>query len=144
MERPNITAEVRAFIEDKLANGEIIRVEWVKHEFVMRHDHIEGEDADFYRICAYEHVGRVVKKVIGLYQPKPAGDEQLVLDGFDHLQRAYPVLRDGDRVLVPTDQLTDDELRDRAAEYDAMAEGCRLHAQEIRAFIGSRTPFLVA
>lgn len=73
---------------------------------------------------------------------KQADDKQLenmaMLDGFEHLQTGYTVERDGERVLVPIDVLSDEELASRAAEYDAMAEGCKLHAKEIRAYIRSR------
>ena len=41
-------------------------------------------------------------------------------------------------VLVPTDQLTDTELDAKANEYGRMAEGCRLHALELRRYMMQR------
>jgi hypothetical protein len=60
------------------------------------------------------------------------------MDGFEHLQKAYPVERGDGREIVPVSQLTDLELEARAAEYDRMAEGCKKHALEIREYINSR------
>lgn len=60
------------------------------------------------------------------------------LPGFEHMQRGYQVERNGIRLLVPTDLLTDEEIEARAAEYDAMAAGCRAHARELRDFLERR------
>jgi len=51
-----------------------------------------------------------VKSAIGKYEPHLGSDgTQLVLDGFEYLQKGYPVLRGTVRQLVPTDQITDEE-----------------------------------
>ena len=52
----------------------------------------------------------------------------------ERLQRGYLVDREKESVLVPTDQLTDTELDAKANEYGRMAEGCRLHALELRRY----------
>lgn len=138
MEMPNIAAEVRDYIEARLAAREVIRVEWLTHEIVARHDGIDGDDLPFYRVCAYAHVKDVVKRAIGRYEVKPTTAKDVALPGFDHLQSGYTMDREGDRVLVPTDLLSDDELLSRAAELDDMAKGCLAHAQEIRKFVRMR------
>jgi hypothetical protein len=138
MSTDNMTTEVREFIAEKLAGGHTISVNWLTHEMVGQKSDIYGSDCDFYRLCAYGHLSRVIKQCIGKYQPTPDQDRQLVLDGFDHLQTGYPVERNGERMLVPTDQISDEELLARAAEYEEMARGCRQHAKEIRAYVKAR------
>ncbi len=145
METPNITTEVRKLIADNTANGEQTKVPWVTQEILDRHSAIEGEDAPFYLVCARAHIKDIVRACIGKYDSaEPANDKQLVLAGFEHLQIAYTVERQGETTLVPVDQLTDVELLARAAEYDDMAKSCRAHAREIRKYVESRTSVAAA
>lgn len=134
----SLYTEVRAYIQDQLDAGVIVRAEWITAGFLANKAEPDCEDADFYLLCARSHLAEVVKRCIGKYTAKPETDSQLVLPGFDHLQRGYQVDREGVRVLVPTDLLTDEELEARAAEYGEMAKGCIAHAKEIRAFIKAR------
>lgn len=135
----NVFKEIRKYVTDKVNSGAIVRVDWLTAEIINQRDRFEGADADFYLICAHKHVAEVVKECIGKYKPKPETDAQLVLDGFEHLQKSYPVEREGCRVLVPVHMLTDDELEARALEYIEMSKGCIAHAKEIRAFIKARS-----
>lgn len=139
MQTDSLYSEVRSFIQDRLDAGVILRSEWVITEFLADKAVPDCEDADFYLLCASSHVAEVVKKCIGKYKSKPVSDAQLVLTGFEYMQKAYQVERAGVRLLVPTDLLTDDELDARADEYEAMAVGCRAHAREIRAFKEGRS-----
>lgn len=134
----HVFKEIRKYITDKVNSGAIVRVDWLTAEIIAAKDRFDGEDSNFYLICAHKHVAEVVKDCIGDYRPKPTVDAQLVLDGFDHLQKAYPVEREGIRVLVPIHLLSDAELEARAVEYVEMARGCIAHAKEIRAFIKAR------
>lgn len=134
----DIFAEVRGFIQDRLDSGVILRAEWVTTEILGSKAEPECADADFYLLCARAHLSEVVKRCIGKYRAAPVSDEQLVLPGFEHLQRGYQVEREGVRLLVPTDLLTDAEIDARADEYEAMAAGCRAHARELREFKGRR------
>lgn len=136
----SLYSDVRKFIQSKLDAGLILRAEWVTAEIIAGKQEPECDDADFYLICARNHIAEVVKRCIGKYSAKPATDAQLTLTGFEHMQKAYQVERDGARLLVPTDLLTDSELLARAEEYDAMAIGCRAHARELRDFVERRSP----
>jgi len=139
MDTPNITAEVRKLIADKTAAGEQTKVPWLTQEVLDRHSDIEGEDAPFYLICARAHIKDIVRACIAKYDTKEAtNDKQLVLAGFEHLQIAYTVDRQGEVTLVPVDQLTNAELLARAEEYDGMAKSCRAHAREIRKYVEVR------
>lgn len=134
----SLYGDVRDFIQSRLDAGIILRADWVTDEILASKQEPECEDADFYLICARNHLAEVVKRCIGKYSPKPTTDEQLKLPGFEHMQKGYQVEREGVRLLIPTDALTDAELLARAEEYDAMAIGCRAHAREIRDFVERR------
>lgn len=134
-----VTREIRRIVQERIDSGVIVRVEWLTTEIMAQKDKIEGDDADFYLACGVDFINKTVKRVIGGYAPKSSQDAQIVMDGFDHLQKAYTVQRDEQVTLVPVTMLTDVELEARALEYEAMAEGCISHAAEIRAFVLGRT-----
>lgn len=138
MDQKTLAAEIRKFVQDRLDAGIILHAEWVTLAVIEAREAPTGDDADFFLLCAREHIYEIVKKVIGKYTPKPQLDKTDPLPGFEHLQRGYPVVRDGVKMLVPTDLCTEDELLARADEYDAMAAGCIAHAQEIRSYIKGR------
>lgn len=139
MNAESIASDIRKLIADKVARGEVVRVQWMTNEVIAARGSIDGEDVPFYRTCAYAYVREQVRKGIGKYSDISAEtDKQILLPGFNHLQIAYMVNRNEDTVLVPVEQLSDEELLARAAEYEAMAKGCREHARELRKFISAR------
>lgn len=135
----SVLREVRKFVSDRVNSGAIVRVEWLTAEIIAAKSGIDGEDCDFYLVCAHKHIAELVKDCIGKYKPSPRTDAQIVLSGFEHLQVAYPVERQGERLLVPVHLLGDDELEARALEYIEMSRGCLAHAREIREFISRRS-----
>lgn len=138
MNEQSITTEIRKFIADKISNNEAIVIPWLITEILDRKNDIGGNDLPFYLTCTRKAVSEIVRKCVGKYDTTPANDAQIVLPGFDHLQVAYPVERNGQQILVPVNQLSDDELEQRAKEYDTMARSCRLHAREIRDYLKAR------
>jgi hypothetical protein len=144
MDSTSITSEVRKFIANKIASKETVVIDWLTNDIVSSKDEIEGSDLPFYRVCAFKHVRDIVKSCVGKYDRKPSTDSQIVLPGFEHLQVAYTVSRDGENVLVPVDLISDEELAMRAAEYDGMAQGCLAHALEIREYIKARVTMVAA
>lgn len=135
----SIYADVRKFVSDLVDSGVETPIEWITTHFLNTRGDIGGEGAPLYRYCTRAHVGRIVKKVVGKYDVDAKQDEQLRLDGFDHLQRAYTVPRESKIVLVPIYKCTDAELLSRAEEYDQQAKSCRLHARELRQFVKGRS-----
>ena len=138
MNETNLTAEIHKLIDDKIASGVVVHVDWIATEILHTYDAIEGDDAPLYRVCTFKEVVRMAKRAIGKYDAEDTTQEQLVLPGFKHLCRAYPIERDGENVLVPVTQCTDDELLDRADQLEEMAKGCRAHARELREFVLGR------
>lgn len=138
--KTDVTTEIRRLVQERISGGITIRVEWFTQEILHKKDRIEGDDADFYVACAVDFIKDTVKRCIGEYAPRAATitDKQIVMDGFDHLQKAYTIQRDGEQLLVPVQFLSDAELEARAAEYEAMARGCIAHAKEIRAYSRGR------
>lgn len=135
----SIYSEVRKFVQDRVDAGVITRVEWLTTEYLDSKGDLAGGDVPFYRACARAHVNEIVRRVVGKYDARPMkADEQLILPGFTHLQKSYTIHRDGVNLLVPVDLLLPEELLARADEYEAMADGCKAHAIEIRKFIRSR------
>lgn len=134
--KTDVTSEIRRLVQERVGAGIVIRVDWFTQEILSMKSDFEGEDADFYVACAVDFIKDTVARTVGAYAPKAATatDRQIVMDGFDHMQKAYTVMRDGEQVLVPVQHLTDDEIEARAAEYEAMAKACIAHAKELRAY----------
>lgn len=134
----SVTSEIRALIDDKIAAGVEVRADWVAAGIIEMKDKIDGDDLPFYRVCAYRDVVRIAKRVIGKFEVTDATPDQLVLPGFKHLCKAYPMERDGAVVLVPVNLCTEAELLARASQLQDMAKGCRAHASEILDYLAAR------
>lgn len=139
MSDTSITEEIHALIDEKIATGVAVRADWVAAGILEMKNRISGEDEPFYRVCAYRDIVRIAKRVIGKFETTDTTPEQLVLPGFKHLCKAYPMNRDGDVVLVPVDRCDVAELLARADQLDDMAAGCRAHANEIRTYVLARS-----
>lgn len=138
--RTDVTTEIHRMVQDRIDAGVAIRVEWFTQEILHMKSNIDGDDADFYVACAVDFIKETVKRCVGAYATKASAvsDPQIVMDGFDYMQKAYTVQRDGELLLVPVQCLSDEELEARAMEYEAMARGCLAHAKELRAYRRSR------
>lgn len=139
--KTDVTREIRSMVQDRIGSGSVVRVDWFTTEILAMKGQIEGEDADFYIACGADFIKDTVKRCIGEYKPKTDSvfTAQIVMDGFDHLQKAYTLERDGEQVLVPVDMLTDTEVEARALELEAMARGCISHAKELRGYLRLRS-----
>lgn len=131
-----IKAEIRKMVQDTVDSGTIGHVQFFTAKIMADRADIQGQDADFYTICARETIVGMVKSAVAKYEKPEA--ETPILDGFEHLRTAYPVHRGNDHLLVPVHLCTDEELEARASEYEAAANGMRNHAKEIRAYIQER------
>jgi hypothetical protein len=139
MDSTNINAEIHKLIDLKIDAGNVVQVHLIAQEVLANHDAIQGDDADWYRVCTFKEVCRIAKSAIGKFKADDTTEQQLLFPGFKNLCRAYPIDRGGEQVLVPVEQCTDGELNARADELEKMAKGCRDHAREIREFIIARS-----
>ena len=135
-----LLSEVDQVIRDRIEAKEVIPATWVTRVVVERHPHIRGQDADWYRFCAYETVRDAVRQCLRRLKPDPKGetDEQLLLPGFERLQKAYLVSRNEEQVGVPIELLTDDENGAKVTELRRMAAGCLEHAAELKRYHAER------
>ena len=134
--KTDVTHEIRKIVTDRLNAGLIIRAEWLTTEILAMKADIDGEDADFYVACAVDFIRDTTKRCIGDYAPKASAktDAQILMQGFDYMQRAYTVERDDEICVVPVQLLTDEEIEGRAIDLESMARGCIAHAKELRAY----------
>jgi hypothetical protein len=135
MKASDLIKEITAVIEARLAAGDAAAATWVTQEVVAQHSQPEHTDSAWFELCAYEAVRAAVRTVLRRFQP-PAevADEQIVLPGFERLQKAYLVERESEQQIVRIDQLTSDELDAKADELERIGEGCYQHAKELRRY----------
>lgn len=139
MDEQSIRSEMHKIAQGRIDAGEVTSLDEIVHGVLVKRPHIEGDDASFYRVHAFDDLRRIAKSVVGKYAAKDTTDAELLLPGFKHLCKAYPMTRDDEVVIVPVDMCTDDELKARAAQLDEMAKGCTAHALEIREYLIART-----
>jgi len=131
-----IRADIRKIVTDTVESGAIGHVQFFTAKVMADNPEIEGDDADFYIVCAQETVERMVKSAVGKYDS--AEEETPLMEGFEHLRKAYPVHRGGDHLLVPVHLCSDEELEARAKEFEVAAKGYVKHALELRSYVLTR------
>lgn len=127
-----------SLIAEKLQNKDEVQMEWAVHELIKARGKIHGAGVDFYKLCAHEHCYRIVKSVVDKYEGESEPEDQMLLEGFKYVQSAYTIDRDGERALVPIEQLKDDELLVRADLFDTQAKAMQAHAKELRLYVSER------
>lgn len=132
-----IGSDIRKMVQDTVDSGTIGHFQFFVERVLQENSEIYGNDSAFYQVCAREVVSKLVKSAITKYEVK--GSSAPTLHGFEHLQTAYPMMRNGDHVLVPIELCSDDELLVRSDEYEATANTIIRHAIEIRAYVMARS-----
>jgi len=138
----DLTKEVETLFDSYVKTGRSIHVDWLANAMMQRHPGIDGPDKDFYTLCAWAHIKTTIRAVVRNSKPSESGISdipQLSLPGFVRLQTHYHIERDSEICLIRIDELSDEEIELKAREYEAMAEGCRLHAAELRRYQFQRT-----
>jgi len=138
MDENSIRSEMHKMAQERIDAGEVTSLDHIVHGVLSKREDIQGEDAPFYRVHAFDDLKRIAKSVVGKYAANDETADELLLPGFKHLCKAYPMTRDGEVVIVPVDMCSDDELKARAAQLDEMAKGCMAHALEIREYVLAR------
>jgi len=136
--RERFIAELRDIVDDRLARGYPVAPSWIVHAFMKTHPLPRSftlkRGRGFYEFAAPAYVRANIREVLKGFENTTEPDPARVLPGFEFLQRAYSVKREEEQVIVPTSQLSDDELEAKAQEYEKMGAGCYEHAAEIRRY----------
>lgn len=135
----DIEAEVNDLIEFSINAGEPIPSKWIMPKILANHPDIAGDDTDFYVICAQHHVQNTVRTCLRAWKTdEDDTPEQMRFEGFECLQKAYLVDRDGEQTIVPLTACSKNELVEKINEYRKMAAGCTKHANELERFVNER------
>jgi hypothetical protein len=110
--------------------------DWITEAVMQRHNPPDGEDRDFYLVCAHGYVRSMVGKRLGRAKLSTAivPDEQLVLPGFTRIQKEYLIEEEGVTVSIPIEDMTDEQIAEKEAELTAMGTGCFEHAAELQRY----------
>jgi hypothetical protein len=138
MNKADIEQMARKIFADKFERQEGIEMEQAVEELMSLGGEISGEGVEFYRVCAYDCCWRTIKKAFPKYQPRASEVEQLDFPEFKHLQAYYPVERDGNRMAVSLNDMSDDEISERIQEYRSQGSGCLEHADELQRYLALR------
>ncbi len=136
----DIRTFIGRYVTNRVQAGQLVNQVWATNDILSKYESIDGDDKDFYIITAKQWVNDEVKAAIKKFDSEDTAnrDVQYVLDGFEYLQQAYPIKRGSVRCIVPVEQMTNDELMYKAQEKYAMAEGNKIHADEIVAYVERR------
>jgi hypothetical protein len=133
----DLAQEVSQVIEEAIAGGRSMPATEIVALVLERHPLPPPYDAagvrDFVTLACTWMVREQVHKILATLKRKNLRG-QAQLPGFARLLPAYIVIRNDVEMIVVTPQLTDAEIETKALEYEAMAEGCLLHAGELRRY----------
>lgn len=137
MKDSDLTRIVELAIEDALAAKRVVAKSWLT-QAIVTHE-IAETDSAFSVACAYHAIADIVNDVIRRAKTQmEESDRQLVLPGHKCLQSRYAVVRDGEPCLVPTELMTVKEIRGKARELRAHAQGALEHARELDTLADAR------
>ena len=141
MNGAELSREVESVVVERTSTGETAPMTWIVKEIIDRHGSIAGDDLWFYRLCAYEHVRKVVRDYMRnerTREQEPENDRQMVLSGYKRAQLRYPIERDGEQTIVRLEDMTADEVREKAMYLKAIAIGANAHAEELLHYLSKR------
>lgn len=134
--------EIASQIEAAIAARRATPASWIATSIMARFKMPSGwtgEARDFYLLNASENVRREVSQVLGQFKKETDASEFAKQEGFEFVQKAYPIRRDGEFTIVPVDAMTDDEVEAKVFELERMAASCMAHAEELRRFLKQRS-----
>jgi len=138
----DLTAEIELVIEQLEANhARKLHPDWITQAVMYRHTGIDGEDADFYQCVGRAHVREAVRQRLNRFRAKAEveADKQLVLEGFERLQKRYLITEDGEQVAIRVQDMTSAQRKLKANELRTMGAGCYQHADELERYDAQAT-----
>ena len=138
--RSDLTTEISCVILDLDERSQKKHPDWITETIMQMHQPPGGNDAEFYSFNTRANVREAVAAQLRRAKLKAdiASDSQLVLEGFERLQKEYLIDEDGAQVSVPVEKMSDAQLMEKWHELRAMGDGCYLHANEILRYIDIR------
>lgn len=132
MTQSDLLEEIETLVLERIEEGLVTDTAVLARNIMDAHPDLRGQDAEFYELCAWRHVRVSIRMV--LRDHKLIGREpsaQLLLPGFDHLQKAYAIGQEEEPKIVPIDKMSKEDLEAKAEELRQMAFGCLEHADEL-------------
>ncbi len=131
----DLTTEIEHVIET-MEGEPRLHPDWIAQAVMQRHPCIEGEDREFYFMLARAHVRDQVRKRLNRYKAEPEieSDRQLVMEGFERLQKRYLIAEDGEWVAIRVQDMTRSQRLAKAHELRVMGAGCYQHARELERY----------
>lgn len=133
-----LLSELHKLIGQRMDAGQVAQPSQIVEE-IFRNKPLTGPHADFYRAFAKKELVAVVTRMlkrVGM-SDDPASP-QMVFPGHTRLVKSYPVLRDGERSLVPIGLCTTGELFDHVSLLRKQAKGCENHAAELEKYLANK------
>lgn len=133
-----LLSELHKLIGQRMDAGQIAQPSQIVEE-VFKNKPLTSPHADFYRAFAKKELVKVVTRMlkrIGM-SDDPASP-QMVFPGHTRLVKSYPVIRNGERALVPISLCTPRELSDHMLLLRKQAKGCENHAAELEEYVASK------
>jgi len=130
-----LNQEIQTVIEEMESHSRL-HPDWITQAVIARHPDVDGNDSDFYQCCTRSGVRDAVRKRLNRYKadPNDQTDAQIVMEGFDRLQKRYLIKENGEQVAVRIECLTRQQILAKALEQERMGYGCFQHAEELRRY----------
>jgi hypothetical protein len=140
-----LVQEANHKLDDLAERKEPWRQKWIAIDICRDHEaglvRADDDHEHFWRHCGYEETMEVIGQVIKRRTDPDLDEEKKepTLPGFKHLHAYYRIKRkteDGklERLAVHIDDMSEDEILDKAGDYDAQSIAMREHADELRRF----------
>jgi hypothetical protein len=143
-EQAELTSDIEKVIETLEKEGAERLSPDVITSFVMtRWQEVAGDADERYLFASHWCLREQVRKRLNRYKVIPGTDvdEQLLLEGFERLQKRYLVEENGEQVAVRIEKMTRKQFEDKIAEFESMREGLSQHIQELRRYMNEQSRF---
>ena len=133
-----LLSELHKLIGQRMDAGQIAQPSQIVEE-IFNNKPLTSPHSDFYRAFAKKELVKVVTRMlkrIGM-SDDPASP-QMVFPGHTRLVKSYPVIRNGERALVPISLCSPRELSDHILLLRKQAKGCENHAAELEEYVASK------
>ena len=131
-----LVGEISSLIDNLIDGKIIIDPNAVTSEICNNHSKELLNDATFSTYNNYTNVRREVRSVMSKKMDLDINsltneNSQLVIIGFECLQSYYSIKRNDSYLGVPIEEMTVEEIRQKAKSYRKMGNTCYIHADEL-------------